>query len=295
MIPANSVPWRSGRAGIVGWGCATAPLPGLIRSIPGSRLRRRYGCDGSIPVSSSATVTPVPSNPGISSPRTAEGVTSGASTAWAGTQPARGYTLATSRSLSRRASAVGSSRAENPLSTRTYRYSGATRAPAAAIREKNCSCSRSAAVVQLRICASVACPPAMRTRLARRGLLEQDDVPLSRRDGCADTEHALPARLVDRRERGLLGMRARAAGEDDQRDQSECRRATTTQPTHTHPSRGSADTEAPRRSGQPRRSSPHCPCTGRAARSVRRAALHAVQSSPRRPRRRRHARAPTLR
>ena len=48
-IPASSVPCRSGRPGIVGCGCATAPLPGLIRSMPGSRLLRRYGCEGSMP------------------------------------------------------------------------------------------------------------------------------------------------------------------------------------------------------------------------------------------------------
>ena len=40
-IPASSVAWRSGRPGIVGCGWATAPLPGLSRSMPVCTLPRR--------------------------------------------------------------------------------------------------------------------------------------------------------------------------------------------------------------------------------------------------------------
>ncbi len=168
-IPASSVACRSGRPGMVGCGWATAPLPGFRRSMPGRRLSRRYGCDGSTPVSSSATVTPVPSRPGTPSPVSVAGLTFSVSGNWAGYAIRTGYTPSTSRSPSSSASDVGSSCVEKPLTTRTYRYSGPMRAPAAVMRDRNCSWTPSAAPVQARICASVARPPSSRTRDASEG------------------------------------------------------------------------------------------------------------------------------
>ena len=62
--PASSVPCRSGRPGSVGFCSAEASLPGSSSSMPGTSARWRYGWRVSTPVSRSATVIPVPSNPG---------------------------------------------------------------------------------------------------------------------------------------------------------------------------------------------------------------------------------------
>src|SRR3990172_5795183 len=61
---------------------------------------------------------------------------------------------------------VGSRRDEKAFSTRTYRCSGATCAPLADTRLRNCSCAPLAAAVHRRISVSVARPPSARTREA---------------------------------------------------------------------------------------------------------------------------------
>ena len=170
--PASSVPWRSGRRGIVGCGCAMAPLPGVMTSMPDVTLSRRNGCDWSTPVSSSATTTPRPSSPGTPSPGTEAGTatgTPGLTSVDVGYATRTGYTATTSRSRSSISSEVGSSRAATAFSTRTYRCSAVIVAPLAAIRRRNCSCAARAEATQPRICVSVAAPPSASTRMASDG------------------------------------------------------------------------------------------------------------------------------
>src|SRR5919197_333113 len=76
---------------------------------------------------------------------------------------------ATSRSWSRSWSDVGSSRAENALKTRMYRYSGVMCPPRADMRARNWFCALWPARVQLRMSASLAVPPAVSTLPASEG------------------------------------------------------------------------------------------------------------------------------
>ena len=123
-----------------------------------------------------------------------------------------------------------------------------------------------------------------------RRRLQEDDVALRGGDGRPDAEHALPAGLVDRRRRLL---RATSRGAEDERDgRSGTEQDCVTRATHRHRGQGSEGTDAPRRTARTRRSWPRCRCTGRGARTRRRAGRCAARSSPRRRRRPRSVRDP---
>ncbi len=123
-IPASSVPCRSVCDG--SWGSARAVASSVwsTMSMPGRTLPRRYGCASSTPVSSSAIVTPRPSNPGssasgrwpLAAPNADDPIS--CSETDAGNAARTGKTPATSGSCPSRAIARGSSAAAKPSTTR---------------------------------------------------------------------------------------------------------------------------------------------------------------------------------
>ena len=196
------------------------------------------------------------------------------------------------------------SAAENPFTTRAYWNSGLTRTPLVARSEISCRCPAKMAAVQRRSCASLAWPPAAATRSASDGAFEQHDDPLPDRGRHRRrTDEAVPGArghaggLLRLRRRLLTNRRDQGSNEGgrdgDDQEKRDLRRRSVRPRTRTHRRKGSRVPPGPPGTAPPRRSSPRCPCRGRAARTRRRRVRSAARSSrPRRRRRRRAAPAP---
>ena len=105
--------------------------------------------------------------------------------------------------------------------------------------------------------------------LGERRRPHHDDHALAERDrGARGADEPLPARGRSRRRAALRGVAARGddRGSDDRAGEQQ-RGGSEVTPPHAHRGRGRQTARAVRRTAPPRRSSPRCPCTARAARA----------------------------